>query len=148
MLEFFQIKHHQSSPYYPHRNRQAEATNKTLIKIINKMNQEYTKGWATHLTSTLQAYRNSPKPTTGFTSFSLVYETEVMNPTEVMTPSLKVMQVQKKEKEKEVFAVERCEDLEGLDEKMEEAQESSRKYKKRMTEAYGMMTRESVFSKE
>ena len=31
---------------------------------------------------------------------------------------------------------------------MEKAQESSRKYKKRMTEAYGMMTRESVFSKE
>ena len=93
MLEFSQIKHHQSSPYYPHRNRQAEATNKTLIKIINKMNQEYTKGWATHLTSTLWAYRNSPKPATGFTSFSLVYETEVMNPAEVMTPSLKVMQV-------------------------------------------------------
>ena len=44
-----------------------------------------------------------------------------MSPIKVMTPSLRVMQAQKKEKEKGVFTVERCEDLEGLDEKREEA---------------------------
>ena len=44
-----------------------------------------------------------------------------MSLTKVMTPSLMVMQARKKEKEKEVFAVERCKDLEGLDEKREEA---------------------------
>ena len=37
MLEFYQVKHHQSLPYYPQGNGQAEATNKTLIKIISKM---------------------------------------------------------------------------------------------------------------
>ena len=37
MLEFYQIKHHWSSPYYPQGNGQAEATNKILIKIISKM---------------------------------------------------------------------------------------------------------------
>ena len=37
--------------------------------------------------------------------------------------------MRKKEKEKEVFAAERCEDLEGLDERKEEAQERSRRYK-------------------
>ena len=57
------------------------------------------------------------------------------------------MQTRKKEKEKEVFAVERCENLEGLDEKREEAQERSRRYRQRMNEAYGKMTRERVFSK-
>ena len=36
MLEFYQVKHYHSSPY-PQGNGQAEATNKTLIKIINKM---------------------------------------------------------------------------------------------------------------
>ena len=50
-----------------------------------------------------------------------------------------------KEKEKEVFAAERCEDLEGLDERREEAQEHSRRYRQRMTEAYGRMTKERVF---
>ena len=50
-----------------------------------------------------------------------------MSPAKVMTPSLRVMQMWKKEKEKEVFTAERCEDLEGLDEKREEAQECSLK---------------------
>ena len=38
MLEFYQIKHHRSSPYYPQGNGQAEAINKSPIKIISKMN--------------------------------------------------------------------------------------------------------------
>ena len=53
MLEFYQVKHHRSSPYYPQGNGQAEAINKTLIKIISKMSQEYTGGWAMHLPDAL-----------------------------------------------------------------------------------------------
>ena len=53
MLEFYQVKHHRSSPYYPQGNGQAKATNKTLIKIISKISQEYTGGWATHLPDAL-----------------------------------------------------------------------------------------------
>ena len=67
MLEFYQVKHHQSSPYYPQGNGQAEATNKTLIKIINKMSQEYTGGWVTHhLLDPLWAYQSSPKSAQDF----------------------------------------------------------------------------------
>ena len=91
MLEFYQVKHHRSLPYYSQRNGQAEATNKTLIKIISKMSQEYTGGWAMHLPNVLYAYRNSPKSATGFSPFSLVYGTEVISPAEVMTLSLRVM---------------------------------------------------------
>ena len=53
--------------------------------------------------------------------------------------------MRKKEKEKEVFAVERCEDLEGLDEKRKKAQERNCRYRQRIAEAYGRMTREKVF---
>ena len=53
-----------------------------------------------HLPDTLWTYRNSPKSATRFSPFSLVYGTEVMSPVEVMTSSLKVMQIQEKEKEK------------------------------------------------
>ena len=56
MLEFYQVKHHQSSPYYLQGNGQAEARNKTLIKIICKMSHEYNRGWATHLLNALWAY--------------------------------------------------------------------------------------------
>ena len=121
MLEFYQVKHYRSSPYYPQGNRQAEATNKTLIKIISKMSQEYTGGWTMHLPDAFWAYRNSPKSATDFSPFSLVYGIEVVILAEIMTPSLRVMQMQEKEKEEEVFAAERCEDLEGLDEKREKA---------------------------
>ena len=93
------------------------------------MNQEYTGGWATHLPDAFWDYRNSPKSAIGFSPFSLVFRVEVMSPAEVMTPSLRVMQMQKKEKEKEVFVAERCEDLEGLDERREKAQERSRRYR-------------------
>ena len=87
------------------------------------MSQEYTGGWAIHLPDALWAYRKSPKSATGFSPFSLVYGTEVVSPTEIMTPFLRVMQTREKEKEEEVFAAERCEDLEGLDEKREKAKE-------------------------
>ena len=99
-----------------------------------------------HLPHALWAYRNSPKSATGFSPFSLVYETEVVSPVEMTTPFLRVMLMQEKEKEGEVFAVERYEDLEGLDEKREKAQERSRRYKQKMTEAYDRMTKERVFA--
>ena len=54
--------------------------------------------------------------------------------------------MQEKEKEEEVFVLERCEDLEGLNEKREKAQERSRRYKQKMTEAYGRMIEERVFA--
>ena len=78
-----------------------------------------------HLPNALWAYRKSPKSATGFSPFSLVYGIEVVSPAEIMTPSLRVMQMREKEKEGEVFVAERFEDLEELDEKREEAQERS-----------------------
>ena len=128
ILEFYQVQHHRSSPYYPQGNRQAEETNKTLIKIISKMSQEYMGGWVTYLPDALWTYRNSPKSATGFSPFSLLNTTEVMSLAEVMTPSLRVMQMRKKEKEKEAFTAERCENLKRLDEKRKEVQERSRRY--------------------
>ena len=74
-------------------------------------------GWVTYLPDALWTYRNSLKSATGFSPFSLVYTIEVMSPAEVMTPSLRVMHMRKKEKEKEAFTAERCENLKGLDEK-------------------------------
>ena len=97
-----------------------------------------------HLPDALWAYRNSPKSATGFSPFSLVYGTEVVSPAEVMTPSLRVMQMREKEKEEEVFAANRYEDLEGLDEKREKAQECNCRYKQKMIE--DRMTKERVFA--
>ena len=99
-----------------------------------------------HLPDALWAYRKSPKSATGFSPFSLVYETEVVSLAKIMTSSLRVMQMQEKEKEEEVFTAERFENLEELDEKREEAQEHSRRYRQKMTESYVRMTKERVFA--
>ena len=69
-----------------------------------------------------------------------------MSLAEIVIPSLRVMQMREKEKEGEVSAAERFEDLEELDEKREEAQERSLRYRQKMTEAYGRMTKERVFA--
>ena len=47
--------------------------------------------------------------------------------------------MREKEREKEVFEKERYENLEGLDERREKAQERSCRYRQRMTEAYDKM---------
>ena len=109
------------------------------------MSQEYSGGWVTHLADMLWAYRCSTKFATRFSPFSLVYEIEVVIPVELMIPSLRVMQMRKEEKEKMVFVAKRCEDLEGLDERKEEAQEHSCRYMQRMIEAYGRTIKERVF---
>ena len=53
--------------------------------------------------------------------------------------------MRRKEREKEVFMAERCEDLKGLDERREEAQERSCKYRQNMTNAYDRTIKERVF---
>jgi len=67
------------------------------------------------------AYRSLPKSAIGLSHFSLVHGIEAVSPIELMIPSLRVLQARKKGNENDVFLVERCEDLEGLDEKREEA---------------------------
>ena len=52
-----------------------------------------------------------------------------MSLVEVMIPPLMVMKMRKKEKEKEIFTLERCDDLEGLDEKREEAPKRRHRYR-------------------
>ncbi|CAL9013009.1 unnamed protein product [Prunus brigantina] len=43
-LSGYGIKHRRSTPYYPQGNGQAEATNKTLLRILSKMVHEYEGG--------------------------------------------------------------------------------------------------------
>ena len=66
MCNRYDIQLHHSSPYYPHGNGQAEATNKILIKILKK-NCESNKffDWPEKLIDALWAYRTSIRTPTG-----------------------------------------------------------------------------------
>ncbi|XP_073137625.1 uncharacterized protein [Henckelia pumila] len=67
------IKLHCSSPYYPQANGQAEASNKVLIKILQKMMEDNPRDWPRLLSETLWAYRTSKRTATGVSPFALAY---------------------------------------------------------------------------
>jgi len=62
----------QSSPYYAQANGQAEASNKSLIKLIKRNIDEYPKQWHDRLVEALWAYRMSCHSATKCTPYQLV----------------------------------------------------------------------------
>uniref|UniRef100_A0A2N9ENN0 Integrase catalytic domain-containing protein n=1 Tax=Fagus sylvatica TaxID=28930 RepID=A0A2N9ENN0_FAGSY len=146
VLEHYRIKHRRSTPYYPQGNRQAEATNRMLLRILSKMVFDYGKGWNSHLADVLWAYRGSPKTATGFTPFSLVYGTDVISPPELLVPSPRILQGTELEADVEMCAEARVADLESLDEARELALARSLRYHQKLANAYGKTVHTRIFS--
>jgi hypothetical protein len=67
------IKLMNSSPYYAQNNRQAESSNKTLIKIIMKRIEDSPWRWHETLSEALWAHRTSRHGPTKVTPFELTY---------------------------------------------------------------------------
>jgi hypothetical protein len=64
-------------------NRQVEASNKTLIRLIKKKIEEKPRRWHEVLYEALWAYMISQHRATKVTPFELVYEHEVVLPVEI-----------------------------------------------------------------
>ncbi|XP_073051302.1 uncharacterized protein [Primulina eburnea] len=88
--EDYGIKLINSSPHYPQSNRQAEASNKVLLKILQKMMEENLRDWPRLLSETLLAYRTSKRTATRVSSFSLTFGHDTVLPFEIMVPSMRV----------------------------------------------------------
>jgi ribonuclease HI len=146
VLEHYRIKHRRSTPYYPQGNGQAEATNRTLLRILSKMVFDYGKGWNSHLTDVLWAYRGSPKTAIGFTPFSLVYGTDVISPLELLVPSPRMLQGTELEADVAMCAEARVADLESLDESRELALARNLRYHQKLANAYGKTVHTRIFS--
>ena len=125
MCDKYGIQLHHSSPYYPQGNGQAEATNKTLIKILRKTCESNKfSDWPEKLIDTLWAYRTSIRTPTGQTP----YEMEAVLPYEIFLPSLRVQldqEVSEREHRESLLA-----QLELLDEKHLKAAEHTQVYQK------------------
>ena len=78
-----------STPFYAQANGQAEASNKVLISILEKMLEDNPRNWHIILSETLWAYRTSKRDSTGVSPYSLTYEQNAMIPKEVVVPSLR-----------------------------------------------------------
>ncbi|KAK1617589.1 hypothetical protein QYE76_023106 [Lolium multiflorum] len=74
------IKLIRSSPYYAQANGQAEASNKSLIKLIKRKIDEHPKRWHEVLSEALWAYRMSCHGAIKTTPYQLVYGQEAVLP--------------------------------------------------------------------
>jgi hypothetical protein len=89
--ESLKIKLLSSSPYYAKDNGQAESSNKTLIKLIKKI-EENSKMWHEVLSEALWSYRISKHSAIKVTPFELIYGQEVVLPVEVNLDALRIAQ--------------------------------------------------------
>jgi hypothetical protein len=80
----------QSSPYYAQANGQAEASNKSLIKLIKRKINEYPKQWHECLAEALWAYRMSCHGSVKCAPYQLVYGQEAVMPWEISIGSRRV----------------------------------------------------------
>jgi transposase InsO family protein len=55
------IRHFFSSVYHPQSNRQVEATNKTLVRILKKKLQKRKGGWVEYLPEVLWSYQTTTR---------------------------------------------------------------------------------------
>ena len=88
--EDYNIKLLNSTPHYAQANGQAEASNKILIGILEKMLEDNPRDWPKILSETLWAYRTSKREATGTSPFALTYGHDAILPVEVSVPSLRV----------------------------------------------------------
>ncbi|KAG5523821.1 hypothetical protein RHGRI_030722 [Rhododendron griersonianum] len=91
LLDEYAVDQRTSSAYYQQGNGQAEATNKTMIRILSKLLDERRGTWADHLPIALWAYRTSKRKSTCASPFSLVYGAETVLPAELSVPSARMV---------------------------------------------------------
>ncbi|XP_050211527.1 uncharacterized protein LOC126661708 [Mercurialis annua] len=81
------IKMLHSTPYYAQANGQAEATNKAIKLIVQKMIEENPRQWHVLLSEAVWANRTSQKSATGTSPFRLVYRYDATLPMELTVMS-------------------------------------------------------------
>eukprot|EP00253_Pinus_taeda_P034932 PITA_34932 len=95
MISFCQ-KYHitlgHSTAYYPQGNVLDESSNKSLINIIKKVLEENKKNWHKKLVNALWADRLTTKRSIGTSPYELVYGLEVVFPSSLGIPVIKLLQ--------------------------------------------------------
>lgn len=125
------IDHVKSTPYYPQGNGQAQATNKTLMRILSRMVYDELKRWADFLPFMLWAYRTSKRTLMQVTPFSLVYGAEAIVPVEILVSSARLALASTINDSRE-----RIHDVEAIEERRSKAEQRWSTYQKRIIRAY------------
>ena len=89
VCELFKIVHHNSTPYRSKANGALEAAIKNIKNILRRM-VEGTRQWHEKLPFSHLGYFTTICTSFGETPYFLVYETKVVIPAEVKSPSLRI----------------------------------------------------------
>ena len=82
MLRQLKIEFYNSTPSYLQCNRQAEATNKTIMNRIKKRLEKAKGKWVEELPNILWAYQTTPRKAMNETHYALAFELKVVIPLE------------------------------------------------------------------
>lgn len=145
LCQKFNIRHSFSTPYYPPSNGLAEASNKTIVKILKKMVTGNKRDWDEKLQEALWAYRTTHRTATGATPYSLIYGMEAVIPIEIQVASLRVA-VHQSITEDENARI-KLEELDLLDEKCLAAQQRLQSYQARILPAFDKQVKYRSFKK-
>jgi hypothetical protein len=80
-----------STPYYPQGNGLVESSNKSLLKIINKLLEDNKKAWESKMKFALWAKKVTTKRSLVVSPFHLVYGVEAIFPTQLSLPMEKFL---------------------------------------------------------
>jgi hypothetical protein len=140
------IKLLNSSPYYAQANGQAEASNKIMIMIIQKMIDQKPRRWRSVLNEALWAYRMAPHGATQTSPYELVYGHHVVLPWEMQLDSRRVvLQKDLSSKDYNELMMNKLEDLHMIRLK---ALENIEKNKMRVAKYYNKKVKVKQFAEE
>eukprot|EP00253_Pinus_taeda_P012549 PITA_12549 len=88
----YQITLGDLTTYYPQGNELAESSNKSLVNIIKKLLETNKKSWHKKLVNALWADIVSQKKSIGMSPFKLIYGVDMIFPTFLVVPVVKLLQ--------------------------------------------------------
>ncbi|WRX31892.1 Integrase [Theobroma cacao] len=142
LLALYDVDHAKSTLYHSKGNGQAEATNKTLLKVLNRMAHEKPKMWHDALLVVLWAYRTFKYGLTKATLFSLVYGTEAVLLAEILVSSARLALDVKLDNDNL-----RMLELEALEEIRDRAKKDLSIYQRRLSRAYDKLVKRRNFER-
>ncbi|CAM8927661.1 unnamed protein product [Rhodiola kirilowii] len=145
LCEKFKFKQYKSSMYNAPANGLAEAFNMTLCNLLRKVVGKSKRDWHEKIGEALWAYRTTYKTPTQATPYALVYGVEAVLPLELQIPSMRIA-IQEGLSSDENDKL-RLAELEALDEKRLQAQQSLQCYQARLSRAFNKKVRPRSFQK-
>lgn len=80
----YDIRKSHTTPYHPAGNGQCERFNRTLLSMLGTLRDDQKENWDQHVAEMVQAYNNTPHPSTGYAPYFLMFGRYAKLPMDIM----------------------------------------------------------------